>query len=376
MDDPGIMSDARSADDSMYLERARHLAQKGWGQVHPNPMVGCVLVKDGRVVGEGYHEVFGGPHAEIVALGRALGHAGGATAYVSLEPCNHHGKTPPCAQALIDAGVERVVYGAADPGPASGGGGETLRTAGVQVDGPLWTTSQARAENPEFFHLAVHETPFVALKLAMTMDARIAAAAGERTRVTGPEAEQEVHRLRSGFDAVMVGAGTVAADDPRLTVRLAPPGREPTRRVVLLPDADLATGAALFADVAESPLHVFCRDDASEGSMERLESAGAHVHPVRGEGDHLDLGAVLAVCREVGIRSVFCEGGRALADSLLRGRHVHRFYLLVAPNTFGAAGVPAFGPDSDLLDWSDFEASGSPRAFGRDTLIVLDRRED
>ena len=363
-------------DDIDYLERARLLAQRGWGQVHPNPMVGCVLVDDGQIVGEGYHKVFGAPHAEIVALEAALGGARGATAYVTLEPCNHRGKTPPCAQALIDAGVRRVVFGAADPGKVSGGGAQTLRDAGVQVDGPLWTPARARSENPEFFHLASHESPFVALKLAMTMDGRIAAAPGEQSQVTGPEVAREVHRLRSGFDAVMVGAGTVAADDPRLTVRLAPPGREPTRRVVLLPDALLAPGCALFADIADTPLHVFCRDDASESAMEHLESTGAHVHPVPGGEDLLDLDAVLRVCREVGIRSIFCEGGRSLADSLLRERRVHRFYLVVAPKTFGAEGMPAFGDESGALDWSAFEVASEPQSLGRDTMIVLDRQED
>jgi diaminohydroxyphosphoribosylaminopyrimidine deaminase/5-amino-6-(5-phosphoribosylamino)uracil reductase len=361
--------------DDDFLERARRLAQLGWGQVHPNPMVGCVLVRDGQVVGEGHHRIFGGPHAEIVALEDALGRAEGATAYVTLEPCNHEGKTPPCARALIEAGVTRVVYGAADPGERSGGGAETLRAAGVEVDGPRWSERSARAENPEFFHLARHDGPFVALKLAVSMDGGIAAREGERTRVTGREAEEAVHRLRSGFDAVMVGAGTVAADDPRLTVRLAPPGREPTRRVVLLPDAELAPESALFDDVAEAPLHVFCRQDASEVVLERLEAAGAHVHPVPGEGDQLELEAILRACRGLGIRSILCEGGRQLAASLLRGGHVHRFYLLVAPTTFGGQGVPAFAEDAHRIDWSAFEPAGQPERFGRDTMIVLDRVE-
>ncbi len=362
--------------DRLWLERARTLAHRGWGQVHPNPMVGCVLVHDGEIVGEGYHEAFGGPHAEIVALERALGRAEGATAYVSLEPCNHEGKTPPCARALVEAGVARVVFGAADPGRESRGGAETLRAAGVRVDGPLWSDAEARAENPDFFHRARHGTPFVALKLAMTLDARIAAEPGARTRVTGPEAEREVHRLRSGCDAVMVGAGTVAADDPRLTVRLAPPGREPTRRIVLLPDASLEPDAALFEDVPEWPLHVFCREDARESAMERLEGAGAHVHPVPGSGEALELDVVLHTCGELGIRSILCEGGARLADRLLRERRVHRFYLLVAARTFGARGVPAFADDADALDWAGFVPAGSPRLLGGDVLLAYDRGED
>jgi len=361
--------------DSAHLEWARRIARDGWGQVEPNPVVGCVLVRDGRVVGEGHHEVFGGPHAEIKALEKALGATEGSTAYVSLEPCNHHGKTPPCSQALIDAGVTRVVYGAADPGSESGGGAEVLRSAGVEVIGPVWPESIARAENPFFFHAANHEKPFVALKLAMSLDAKIAAGPGVRTRLTGIEAEREVHRLRSGFDAVMVGAGTVRADDPRLTVRLVPDGRVPTRRVVLVPDGAIPSESRLFHDIDTSPVHVFCRADVSESEMERLEAAGAHVHPVPDGAGGLDLGAVLEACREIGIRSILCEGGHALADRLLREDHIGRLYLFVAPVTLGAEGVPAFAADAASLKWSGFSPAEAPAAFGRDTLIVLDRQE-
>ena len=364
-----------SPDDESHLERARRLARRGWGQVHPNPMVGCVLVREGRVVGEGFHELFGGPHAEIVALEEARGEAEGATAYVSLEPCNHQGKTPPCARALVSAGVTRVVYGAADPGEVSGGGADTLRAAGVQVVGPVWSPAVGRAENPAFHHGARHEVPFVALKLAMSLDARIAASAGQATRITGPEAEREVHRLRSGFDAVMVGAGTVAVDDPRLTVRLAPGGREPTRRILLLPEAELPADAAVLRDVQAAPLHVFCHEGASEGAMEQLEAAGAHVHPVPGSTVALDLDTVLDVTRNLGIRSILCEGGRALAASLLGQRRVQRLYLFFAPVTFGDDGVPAFPSDAGALVWSDFQPVAEPETFGRDILMVYDRQE-
>ncbi|MDX1493050.1 MAG: bifunctional diaminohydroxyphosphoribosylaminopyrimidine deaminase/5-amino-6-(5-phosphoribosylamino)uracil reductase RibD [Longimicrobiales bacterium] len=359
--------------DRDYLERTRILARRGWGAVHPNPMVGCVLVRDGEVVAEGWHQAFGGPHAEIVALEEALSAAEGATAYVSLEPCDHHGKTPPCSQALIQAGVRRVVFGAADPGVESGGGARTLREAGVEVLGPVWSEAQGRAENPAFFHVARHEAPFVALKLAMTLDARIAATAGTETAITGTEAQEEVHRLRSGFDAIMVGGRTALVDDPRLTVRLAPAGRVPPRRLVLSPAADLPEGAALFQDVQEAPVHVFTRLDASESAMERLEAAGAVVHPVAHRGSALELGAVSDVAWELGIRSILCEGGGRLASSLLTEDRVQRLYLFVAPRTLGPGGVPAF-PDGDRLDWSAFRPAVAPATFGDDTLIVLDRQ--
>ena len=364
-----------SQDDAAHLEWARRIGRGGWGRVHPNPMVGCVLVREGRVVGQGFHEVFGGAHAEIVALEKAGSDARGATAYVSLEPCNHHGKTAPCAVALVQAGVARVVYGAGDPGSDSGGGGDTLREAGVDVVGPTWPIEVARAENPAFFHMARHDSPYVALKLAMSLDARIAAARGRSTRLTGVDAEQEVHRLRCGFDAVMVGAGTVRVDDPRLTTRMVPVGREPTRRLVLASDAEIPGSAALLQDTSSAPVHVFCRDDASEAAMEALEGAGAHVHPVPTTNSGLDLGAVFNVCWEIGIRSVLCEGGAEISASLLRERRVQRLYLLLAPTTLGTGGVPAFPGDADELIWNDFRSAGPPEAFGPDTLIVLDRQE-
>lgn len=364
-----------SPSDTAHLEWARQIARRGWGHVHPNPMVGCVLVRDGRVVGEGHHERFGGPHAEIVALEEARSSAEGATAYVSLEPCNHDGKTPPCAGALIQAGISRVVYGVADPSGAAAGGGDALRAAGIDVVGPVWTTEIGRAENPEFFHTAGHTSPFVALKLAMSLDARLAAGPGVRTRLTGTEAEREVHRLRTGFDAVMVGAGTMRADDPRLTVRMVAPGAAETRRLLLLPSAELSQDAAILEDAATTPIHVFSRDDAQEAAIERLEARGAHVHPVPGAPHGLDLEAVLGVVWGLGIRSVLCEGGARLAASLLRERRVHRLYLFVAPTTLGAAGVSAFATDADSLVWDDFMPAFAPAQHGGDTLMVFDRRE-
>jgi len=357
------------------LERAAKIARKGWGHVHPNPMVGCVISRGDEIVAEGHHEVFGGPHAEIVALERAQTAAEGATAYVSLEPCDHEGKTPPCTRALIAAGVHRVVFGASDPGAQSGGGARTLRAAGLEVVGPVWTPSRARAENPAFFHTSVRQTPFIALKLAMSLDARIARAPGTRTKITGPEAEREVHRLRTGFDAVMVGAGTVRADDPRLTVRLASVGRSLVRRIVLVPDAQLAPGAALLRELDGAPTHVFCRRDASEATMKRLEAAGAHIHPVGDREGRLDLADVWMVCWELGIRSVLCEGGARLAHDLLRNGHVGRLYLFVSPTTMGAGGVSAFSDQADDLDWSRFEPIAEPRRFGRDVLLTYDRQE-
>jgi len=362
--------------DTVFLERARSLGRRGWGHVHPNPMVGCILVRDGVVVGQGWHREFGGPHAEILALEDAGLEARGATAYVTLEPCDHEGKTPPCSRALLEAGVARVVYGNVDPDPDATGGAETLRAGGVQVVGPVWSIATGRAENPAFFHTARHETPFLALKLAMTLDARVAEAPGVPTRITGAEAEASVHHLRAGFDAVLVGAGTARADDPRLTVRHGAQVRVPPRRLLLDSHASLPSDARLLADADQVPVHVFTRRDASEMELERLEEAGAHVHPVARAAGGLELDAVMRVCWGMGIRSVLCEGGARLAASLLGQRRVHRLYLYLAPWTLGAGGVPAFPDDADALVWDDFAPAAPPEPFGRDLRWVLDREED
>jgi diaminohydroxyphosphoribosylaminopyrimidine deaminase/5-amino-6-(5-phosphoribosylamino)uracil reductase len=366
---------APSAQDLVHLERALELGRRGWGRVQPNPLVGCVIVKDGETIGEGYHAIYGGPHAEIAALEDAADAAEGATAYVSLEPCRHEGKTPPCATALLQAGIRRVVYGARDPGAVSGGGAEVLREGGVEVVGPVWSPERGRAENPAFFQLARHDTPVLALKLAMSMDGRIAARAGERTRVTGPEAEQESHRLRVGFDAIMVGSGTVRADNPRLTPRLAAPDGPMPRRLLLDAAATMPLDAAIFEDCERAPVHIFVADHVSEDAMERLEEAGAHVHPVPAVQGGVDLGQVLAVCWGLGIHSVLCEGGARLAASLLREGLVQRLYLFIAPTTYGSEGVEAFLADAGELDWKDFWPAAPPELLGRDTLMVLDRQE-
>ncbi len=361
--------------DRSHLERARELAREGWGHVHPNPLVGCVIAGEDGVIAEGYHRVYGGPHAEIAALEAAKDRARGATVYVTLEPCNHHGKTPPCTSALLQAGVRRVVFGARDPDTEAGGGAERLRAAGLQVVGPVWPERVARAENPAFFHVARERSPFVALKLALSLDGCLAARTGERTRITGAEAEREVHRLRAGFDAVLVGAGTVRADDPLLTPRSVPGGWRFPRRVVLDSDGSLPSDAALFRDREQAPVHVFVREEVDEGALERLEAAGAAVHPVHRSREGLSIPEVLGACWELGMHSILCEGGGRVAESLLRGGHVQRMYLFVAPTTLGTEGVRAFPADPRAVAWEAFEPAFPPRLYGRDTLLVLDRRD-
>lgn len=370
------VSDQRdlSQQDLAYLEWARKIARRGWGRVHPNPLVGCVLVLDHKVVGEGYHREFGGPHAEIVALEAAKGQARGATAYVSLEPCNHDGKTPPCSQALLQAGVSRVIYGAAEPGIDAGGGRRTLKNGGIEVVGPVWDPVVGRTENPSFFHITEQRTPYIALKLAISIDGYIGVRSSVRTRITGVEAEREVHRLRTGFDAILIGNGTLRVDNPRLTVRMAPLGRSGIRRLVLDSQAKLPTEALIFEGIEESPLHIFTSRDAPEREVARLESRGAYVHSVRKFEENLHLDAVIGIAQELGISSILCEGGAQLANSLIKKNLVQRLYLFFAPKVLGSGGIPAFGSELASFDLEKFYPALTPELYGRDTLIVFDRR--
>lgn len=364
---------ALTGDDTHFLERAVELGRRGWGGVHPNPLVGCVLVRDGEVVGEGWHEEYGGPHAETRALERAGAGARGSTAYVSLEPCRHEGKTPACTGALIRSGVSRVVFGAPDPGRESGGGGTELASAGVEVTGPVFGPERAWSENPAFFDWHRTERPHVSLKLALSLDGRIAQAPGRRTELTGPEARTEVHRLRTGFDAVMIGSGTGRVDDPLLTVREVALRRGHPVRIILDSRLRVDPGAALFRDTETAPLWVFCREDASELRMEALEAAGARVHPVpaASHGEGVALEAVLERCGAMGVRSILCEGGGVLSAALIREGVVRRLYALVAPRILGTSGVPGFPGIPDPLEWVQ---AREPLRLGHDTLLTLDRR--
>jgi diaminohydroxyphosphoribosylaminopyrimidine deaminase / 5-amino-6-(5-phosphoribosylamino)uracil reductase len=359
--------------DREFLERAILLGGRGWGRVHPNPMVGCVLVRDGEVVGEGWHEECGGAHAEANALARAGERARRATAYVSLEPCNHFGHTPPCSLALRDAGIARLVYGAQDPGPHSAGGARTLREAGVEVTGPLLSPAEARRENPAFFHNVLRNATFVAVKLAQTLDGRVTRIRGERTPITGPEAKLETHRLRAGFDAVMVGSETALVDDPLLTVRESVPVRKPPVRVILDSGARISPGARVFTDARDAPVVIFTALDAPEPSVRGLEEAGALVHRVTRGAGGLSLEAVLDACWRMGFRSLFCEGGPTLASSLLGGGWAGRLYLFVAPFVLGEPGLPAFSGGGAPEWWEAWSHAAPPKLVGRDVLLTFDR---
>ena len=361
-----------SARELKWLERAEALAAGGWGMVHPNPMVGCVIVKDDVTVGEGYHERFGGPHAEVIALESAGSQARGATAYVSMEPCNHVGKTPPCTLALLEAGIARVVYGATEPGTESAGGDPHLSAAGVQMVGPIYSAVEARRRNIVFFHNVEERSTYVALKLAVSLDGHIARTAGERTALTGPLAHEEVHRLRAGFDAIMIGATTAQVDDPLLTVRGTVRARVAPTRIVLDTHCRLTAAAGLFNDIDTAPVIVFTSEGAGESSVVALRSAGASVVRVAMSEHGLDLATVMNYCWKAGITSVLCEGGGTLASALIKARLARRLYMFVAPVVLGEDGVPAF-PDLAFADTPrGWDAVGEPTRFGDDVLTILE----
>lgn len=357
------------------MERTRRLARRGWGRVHPNPMVGCLVVRDGEVVGEGWHAEYGGPHAEVVALDEAGPRARGATAYVSLEPCSHRGKTPPCTDALQTAGVARVVFGAEDPSAEAGGGADALRRAGIQVEGPLLGRDEARRDNPHFLHRVERPgDPYVALKLAVSLDGRIAERPGRRTPVTGEAANRETHRLRAGFDAVLVGGITARVDDPLLTVRGPVEPRVPPARIVFDSGARLEPTARLFGDVDRAPVVVLHAAGAPPERVAALRDAGARVHEVPAAEGGLDLSAALQTTLEEGLGTVLCEGGGKLAAALVNQGLVNRIHLFMAPMAFGEDAVPAFPGTPAVGAWAHWEPAEEPRVLGRDLHLVLERR--
>jgi len=333
--------DTPRPEDAAWMATCLRLAARGLGNAWPNPAVGCVIVKDGRCVGRGWTQPGGRPHAEPEALDRAGAGARGATAYISLEPCAHWGRTPPCTKALIEAGVGRVVTAIEDPDPRVAGAGHAqLRAAGIPV-----TENVMRAEaawlNAGFFTRIRDGRPLVALKLAQSLDGRIATATGESQWITGPEARAIAHRLRAEHDAIMVGSGTAHADDPALTCRLAGlEGRSPVR-VVVDGRATLAPVSRLARTAREVPTWLLTGADAATGA---LEAAGVRVLEVATDpAGHVDLAAGLRALAGLGVTRVLVEGGAGLAGALTAKDLIDRLYLFAGGRVLGGDGLAAIG---------------------------------
>lgn len=330
-----------STDDHVYMARALALAERGLYTTDPNPRVGCVLVHGEKIVGEGWHRRAGEPHAEVLALRQAGERARGATAYVTLEPCCHHGRTPPCSDALIHAGVTRVVAAMEDPNPRVAGKGlQQLAQAGIEVErGPL--TAQAEALNPGFCMRMHRGRPFVRCKLAMSLDGRTAMADGASRWITGAAARRDVQRLRARSSAVMTGIGTVLADDPALTVRLdefasniAQDGRSLRQPLRVVLDAQLRLAEA--ARVLQPPGHalIVTAVERSE-AWERLSRVGAEVVPVPGAEGGLDLAEVMSLLAQREVNELLLEAGATLSGAMLRAGLIDELVIYMAPHLMG-----------------------------------------
>lgn len=327
--------------DHCHMARAIQLARKGLYTTHPNPRVGCVLVRQGEVVGEGYHRRAGEPHAERNALAEAGERAQGATAYVTLEPCCHHGRTPPCSEGLIEAGVTRVVAAMRDPNPiVAGQGFDQLRAAGIAVEEGVMQ-AQAEALNPGYIKRLRQGLPYVRCKLAMSLDGRTAMASGESQWITSAAAREDVHRLRARSAAILTGYGTLQADDPSMNVRLTPQslGLDPDLhtpqplRVVLDPQLQTPPAAKMLA--LPGPVLIVCSDDVRLDAAP-LEAVGAQVVTRPADDDMLDLHQVMSYLASQEINEVLLESGAVLAGAMMAEGLIDELVVYLAPHLMGS----------------------------------------
>jgi diaminohydroxyphosphoribosylaminopyrimidine deaminase/5-amino-6-(5-phosphoribosylamino)uracil reductase len=361
--------------DAAYMARALELARKGVYSTHPNPRVGCVIVRDGEVVGEGWHVRAGEPHAEVHALRQAGDKAKGATAYVTLEPCSHHGRTPPCADALVNAGVVRVVAAMQDPNPdVAGRGLLRLMSAGIAVQSGV-LEGEARAINKGFLKRMEHGLPYVRVKLAMSLDGRTAMASGESQWITGPEARSAVQRLRAQSSVVLTGADTVLADQARLTVRPDELGlnAELTALAVTRPPLRVLVDGRLRVPLdapffkAGSALVVTC---AAASARERYHEEGHEMLALPSSGGHVDLRKLLVELAARGVNDVLVEAGPKLAGAFTRLGLVDEFQIFVAGKFMGSSARPLLdlplAQMSEALELKIIEM----RAVGNDWRVI------
>ena len=327
--------------DQFYMKYALKLAARAMGRTSPNPMVGAVVVKNGRIIGEGYHLKAGTPHAEIHALQQAGNAAEGATLYVTLEPCSHFGRTPPCCQAVIKAKISRVVAAMVDPNPEVAGQGlSRLTKAGIQVDCGIME-EEARLLNEVFIKYITTRLPFVIMKSAMTWDGKTATKSGHSFWVTGPEARAEVHRLRDRCDAIMVGIGTVLADDPQLTTRLpnGEKGKDPLR-VIVDSSLRLPLGARVINSLSVAPTLIATTAQASQEKKLILEEQGVQVLTVESQAGRVDLKALMIELGQREVSNILLEGGATLNAAALEAGIVDKVITFMAPKIIGGKDAP------------------------------------
>jgi diaminohydroxyphosphoribosylaminopyrimidine deaminase / 5-amino-6-(5-phosphoribosylamino)uracil reductase len=327
------------------MRRALTLAQQGWGQTAPNPMVGAVVVRDGAVVGEGFHARFGDPHAELIALKAAADRARGATMYVTLEPCNHFGKTPPCTEAILEARISRVVIASADPTALAGGGARHLADYGVEITFGVEEVAALELNAPFFFAATNPDRPWVTLKLAVSSDGKMNDPSGQRRWISNDLSRQEVHRLRANVDAIAVGLGTVRADDPQLTVRGPIKPRIAPMRVVFDRNAELLLDTILVRTARNTPTAIFAHHPPI-ARLAALHNAGVDVFEAE------DLLAALAALRGFEVQHLMVEGGARVAREFLERKLVDRLVIFQSPITIGGNALSPFaGLAADYRDW-------------------------
>lgn len=360
-----------TAQDRFYMQMALDLAARGTGHTSPNPLVGAVVVQDRKVIGRGWHERFGGPHAEVNALNQAGDTARGATLYVTLEPCNHTGKTPPCTERILAAGIRRVVVAMRDPNPSvKGGGNARLRSAGLEVTEGL-AEDAAQRQNEFFLKHVRTRKPFVILKCAATLDGRIATRTGDARWVSGPESRRFVHELRHAVDAILVGVGTVKADDPSLTARLPDRKGCDPKRIILDTCLSIPLKARVLTQSSSSETILVAGPEASPDAHRQAAEAGARVLVVPAQDDGIDMASLMAALGREGITSILVEGGSRVSGSALRAGIVDKILLFYAPKLLGGDdGVPICrgqGPArmQDCLNVADVRV----HRFGPDVML-------
>lgn len=324
--------------EEQFMKRAIELAKQGAGWTAPNPLVGAVVVKNGRVIGEGYHRKYGELHAERNALAACTEDPAGATLYVTLEPCCHYGKTPPCTEIIIEKKIAKVVIGSRDPNPkVAGKGARILQEHGIEVVED-YMRETCDALNPVFFHYITTKTPYVVLKFAMTLDGKIATRTGASKWITGEAARNHVHQLRGRYAGILAGIGTVLADDPMLNCRID--GAHQPLRIILDSHLRIPMGSRLVRSAKEYPLLIVCNEsarDREEGAsrIQKLEEAGAKVWTLPEKNGHPDLNVLMQRLGEEKIDSVLIEGGGTVNEAALKAHIVHRVYAYIAPKIFG-----------------------------------------
>jgi diaminohydroxyphosphoribosylaminopyrimidine deaminase/5-amino-6-(5-phosphoribosylamino)uracil reductase len=366
--------------DLLHLERALELAEQGRGHTSPNPLVGAVIARDGEVLGEGYHAAYGAPHAEVSAIAACQEDPIGGTMYVTLEPCCHQGQTPPCTEAIVKAGIKRVVVASDDPtDKASGRGLGILRDEGIEVvisNGDEAAAAKARLLNQPFRKHAITGRPHVLFKSAMSLDGKVATLTGDSKWISCEESRRLVHRWRAEVDAVCVGIGTVLADDPLLTARTDNVGRQP-RRVVFDSDTRLPLESNLVRTAHEVPLIVVVSRVSARASADALRAAGAEIITATGGSEHERAQNGLEKLGELGIQSVLLEGGPRLAGAFLDAGEIDELRLFIAPIAVGgrSARVPFEGEGSESIEAAQRALSLRCEPVGEDLLLQARLKE-